>query len=77
MTHSNSAFYVNQLQPFVGRKISRVVTTPIDEWGQQYFGLRIGDKIIWFYSDDEGNNPGSFEIQDVSDPRYLDDYPGN
>ena len=52
-------FYVKQLEVLVGETVEGVVT---DEEGQ-FFGLRIGSKILWLLSDDEGNEPGSFEIQ--------------
>lgn len=56
-------FYVNQLQKFVGKKITRIVTDVSDP---QFFGFQIDGRdgwILWFLSDDEGNGPGSFEIQ--------------
>ena len=55
-------FYVEQLAKFVGYKVSGVVSSP-----DGFFGLKLksgkSEKIVWFLSDDEGNAPGSFEVQ--------------
>jgi hypothetical protein len=58
-------FYV--LNKIVGGKIESTVQ---DKEGEGFFGLQISlpdksKKVIWFLSDDEGNAPGSFEIQNV------------
>jgi hypothetical protein len=58
-------FYKKQLSPLIGGKITSVVQ---DNEGE-FFGLNISMKekefIVWLLSDDEGNSPGSFEIQEM------------
>lgn len=57
-------FYAEQLAKFVGCKVSGVVTSP-----DGFFGLKIKsgrmENIVWFLRDDEGNGPGSCEVQAV------------
>ncbi len=54
-------FYTEQLAPLVDGKVDKILS---DEDG--FIGLKIvsGKKeyVVWFLSDDEGNSPGSFEI---------------
>lgn len=61
-------FYLQQLQPFVGAKI--VGLAHADGEYDEFFGfiVELPDKerkVIFFLRDDEGNGPGSFEIQDL------------
>jgi len=60
----NTDFYLKKLKKFIGGTIINVAQ---DSNG--YFGIIIEkDKeknIIWFLSDDEGNNSGSFDIQPI------------
>jgi len=59
---SHAKFYIDKLLQFVDGKIVGVVNSP-----DGFFGLTIkvknDTKVLWFLSDDEGNNPGSFDIQ--------------
>ena len=56
-------FYKKQLTPLAGGRITSVATDPEGE----FFGLEITTEerkyILWLLADDEGNSPGSFEIQ--------------
>jgi len=59
-------FFTNQLNKLVGGKIESAV----QEKDGELFGLQIvlpnkSKKVIWFLRDDEGNGPGSFDIQNV------------
>jgi hypothetical protein len=58
-------FYKKQLSLLIGGKVTSVVQ---DNEGE-FFGLTIEtkkkDQILWLLSDDEGNSPGSFEIQEL------------
>lgn len=58
-------FYVKQLSQVVGGTITTVAVDNENE----FFGLAIAmpdgnRKVLWFLSDDEGNGPGSFDIED-------------
>jgi hypothetical protein len=62
-------FYLQQLQPFVGAKI--VGLARADGEHDEFFGLVVElpekeRKVIFFLRDDEGNESGSFEIQDIN-----------
>ena len=62
-------FYLQQLQPLVGAKIVGLARTDESD-PDEYFGLVVElpnkqRKAIFFLRDDEGNGPGSFEIQDA------------
>lgn len=70
MSHVESAqtkFYLKKLSPLVGGEIISTVSSPADDYGDEFFGLLVnknGKKsILWLLADDEGNGPGSFEIQ--------------
>lgn len=59
-------YYVNQLQDLVG---SRIVQTVQDN-EEGFFGMIVSlpdgtKKVLWFLSDEEGNAPGAFQIDDV------------
>lgn len=59
------SFYTDRLSPLVGAKVTAVVSDPEGE----FFGLSLtlpggNRKTLWFLSDDEGNGPGSFDIED-------------
>ena len=60
-----SKFYIKQLEQLVG---GRVVGCAKDTQ-EGFLGLvvktKAGKRIVWFLCDDEGNGPGSFEIQDT------------
>jgi len=65
---SNADWYVKQLSQFTGWKVVQPVKSPPDDFlGDEFFGLLLQNgtkrKILWFLRDDEGNGPGSFEIQ--------------
>ena len=59
-------FYVKILNELRGFKI----LGGVKDRGEEFFGLKVeknGDaKVIWFLMDDEGNGPGSFEIQELN-----------
>jgi hypothetical protein len=66
--NAQTKFYLDQLRPLVGGKIIRLAICDDDE-EEEYFGLVISmpngkTKTLIFLRDDEGNGPGSFEIQD-------------
>lgn len=57
----NTDFYLDQLSPLVGGKITALVKE------DEFFGFDITlangcKKTLMLLSDDEGNGPGSFEI---------------
>lgn len=59
-------FYLDRLNTLVGAKIVGTVVDQDDE----FFGLALtmpngDDKSLWFSSDDEGNGPGSFSLEDA------------
>lgn len=61
-----SEFYLSQLAPLVGGTISGTV---VDDEGE-FFGLEVklpGGRVVtlWLLSDDEGNGPGSFSLEDA------------
>lgn len=61
-------FYIKQLIPTVGATIVGVVNDPDGE----FFGLSLrlkggAKKVLWFQSDDEGNGPGSFSLEDSTE----------
>lgn len=67
MNVDNTKFYLEQLAVLVGGKVTAAVRSGVDEFGDEFFGLKIMDKdgkpkVLWLLSDDEGNGPGSFEI---------------
>ena len=56
-------FYCHKLSKLVGSQITHVVADP----QSGFFGLGVkspdnSSKTIWFLRDDEGNGPGSFDI---------------
>lgn len=62
-------FYLQQLQPLVGAKIVGLARANGEH--DEFFGFVVElpnkeRKVILFLKDDEGNGPGSFEIQDVN-----------
>jgi hypothetical protein len=62
-------YYLQQLQAFVGAKI--VGLARADAEYDEFFGFVVElpnkeRKVILFLQDDEGNGPGSFEIQDMN-----------
>jgi len=61
-----SKFYIKQLEQLVG---GQVVGCATDGSPEGFVGLVVktksGKKIVWFLCDDEGNGPGSFDIQNT------------
>jgi hypothetical protein len=65
MTHTDPRFYIAQLRD------AGILNTPLTGFAYDadgYIGLIFTKPdasrvVIWLYSDDEGNAPGSFEIQ--------------
>ena len=69
MSSKVTEFYLKQLSNLIGGKITQVATTEADESGDEFFGLVVTmpngkSKTVLILRDDEGNGPGSFEIQD-------------
>lgn len=65
---STADFHLKQLRPLVGGTITNLARTGVDEYGDEFFGLVItlpnGQKrTLIFLADDEGNGPGSFQLQ--------------
>jgi hypothetical protein len=62
-----SKFYTKKLGALVGGRITGTVTDGPE--GDGFYGLRIVHDgkimILWILRDDEGNGPGSFELQEV------------
>ncbi len=58
-----NTFYLNQLKPLVGGTITGTVT----DLEGEFFGLRVRthkqERVLWILRDDEGNGPGSFNIE--------------
>ena len=66
MTHSPANFYVTQLNELFGAKVTGFVKDP----DNLYYGIAFtlpdrSRKTLWLLSDDEGNNPGSFDLTDA------------
>ena len=63
MNESMLNFYLGKLTQLNGY----TVKNPVKTGDGQFFGLLLKkkgspDKVVWFLQDDEGNGPGSFEI---------------
>jgi len=67
-TRSSAAdFHLQKLRPLVGGTITNLARTGIDEYGDEFFGLVIAlpngqKRTLIFLADDEGNGPGSFQL---------------
>lgn len=66
---SAADFHLQQLRPLLGGTITNLARTGVDEYGDEFFGLVVtlpnGKKrTVIFLADDEGNGPGSFQIND-------------
>ncbi|MHB1630689.1 MAG: hypothetical protein ACYCQL_00545 [Acidithiobacillus sp.] len=64
-------FYLEELDQLVGGTISGLVRTGDDSDNGEFFGLLVTmpdgtKKQLVLLSDDEGNAPGSFEIETVA-----------
>jgi hypothetical protein len=64
-------FYLKKLEPLVGGTITGLVRSGNDRGNGEFFGLVITmpdgtKKQLVLMSDDEGNAPGSFEIEALS-----------
>jgi len=69
--NNQTKFYVRQLRPLVGAKITQLVRTGTDkdDPADDLFGFLLtmpdgSRKTMLLLSDDEGNGPGSFQISD-------------
>jgi hypothetical protein len=65
--NEKTKFYAKQLEPLINGTIQKIAHSQVDEFGNQFFGLIIHtangkDVTLWFLSDDEGNAPGSFDL---------------
>ena len=69
--NSATKYHVKQLEQLKGATIGKPVVSYPDEMGVlEFFGLDIKtadgrDVVLWFLMDEEGNGPGSFEIQNL------------
>ena len=68
ISHKKTQFYLDKLSALQDGKIVGVAYDPSDPHMDPIVGLRImmpGGKeaILWILRDDEGNGPGSFDIQ--------------
>jgi len=59
----SAAFYLKKLQPLIGAEVVGLVKDENDE----FYGLQLRRDnrrfVLWFSSDDEGNGPGSFDLE--------------
>ena len=67
--NSPTNFYLNQLSPLVGGKITALARTGKPEYPgeDEFYGLVVtladgSKRTLMLLSDDEGNAPGSFEL---------------
>lgn len=65
-----SNYYANRLAELAGATIVGAALSPKDEFGDEFFGLELvtseGKKLVlWILRDDEGNGPGSFELEEL------------
>ena len=61
-------FYLKQLSQLLGGRITQLARSGKDEFGEEVVGFVVTmpdgkQKTLLFLRDDEGNGPGSFEIQ--------------
>jgi hypothetical protein len=66
-------YWTDILSKFSGSVIEKAVS---DSKGE-FFGLQIKTpfgkhKVIWFLSDEEGNNPGAFEVNELKPEKEID-----
>jgi hypothetical protein len=65
MSHASAQFQADRLSQFIGWKVEDVT---VDQDGEM-FGLILSKgkmrTVIWILQDDEGNGPGSIEIQKI------------
>ncbi len=62
-------FHLRQLHQLVGGTITQTCRTGVDEYGDEFFGIIVTlpngkKKSVIFLADDEGNGPGSVQIND-------------
>ena len=68
---NRTEFHLKQLEPLIGGTVVSLARSGVDpELGDEFFGLVIQlkngqKKSLMLLSDDEGNGPGSFEINDA------------
>ena len=68
-TATAADFHLQQRRSLLGGTITNLARTGVDEYGDEFFGLVItlpsGQKrTLIFLADDEGNGPGSFQLDD-------------
>lgn len=61
-------FYLKQLKQLVGGKITNLARSGASDGDDEFFGIVVTmpdgkQKTLLLLSDDEGNAPGSFELQ--------------
>lgn len=62
-------FYLEQLAPIVGATVTRLVTDQDDEFFALRLQLKDGThRTLWLLSDDEGNAPGGFSLEQDDAP---------
>lgn len=62
----NADFYCEKLKPLFGATVTGIAR----DFDNEFFGLefKLADgstKTLWILQDDEGNGPGSFDIEDA------------
>lgn len=67
---NNNSYHLNALEKLVGCQVTGLVVSEEDEFGDSFFGISLKNAegkefYMFFLSDDEGNAPGSFEINEV------------
>jgi len=60
---------IKRMQALVGGTITGTVFSPEDDFGDEFFGLRVQvvntTYAVFILRDDEGNGPGSLEISKI------------
>jgi|TARA_R110000751_G_scaffold146583_1_gene250575 hypothetical protein len=64
-TKSGKKYYEDQLKPFVGSTVEQIALDDRDEEAYVWGFKMSNNKVLWFLSDQEGNNGGSFDVTDL------------
>ena len=60
-----SKFYIKQLEQLIDGRVVGCATDTQEGFLGLVVKTKAGKRIVWFLCDEEGNGPGSFEIQDI------------
>lgn len=71
-------YWVKKLGGLVGGEIVTAITDGNEADYENFVGLQVklpnGNLVnVWLLSDEEGNAPGRFEIEDPNKPSFLDE----